>query len=138
MNSLTQSRPDVYKTKAIITRKRRAAADKRLTVQFTERRQAFEAKLDAILAGNAEKWKSAIVDDIDAIPDNPADIFTPEEVGRFDFDEGRDCQPTEHYSKLGDIEAYIISWKQAKGELEMTAEYEDYLTDVEWMRTGCS
>lgn len=136
MNTNSIAHPDVYQRKAIITRSRRAQADARLTAQFTERRQAFEAKIDVILAANAEKWKSAIVDEIDAIPDNPADIFTPEEVGRIDAEEGRDCEPTEHYSKLGDIEAYIIGWKDAKGELEMTADYESDILDREFWSRG--
>jgi hypothetical protein len=70
-------------------------------------------------------WKAEIEEAIDALPENPTDLFTPEEIGRMDFDEGRDCDPTEHYAKLGDCEAYIIGYRQA----EDTAEYVEDIDD---------
>lgn len=48
VNTLT--RPDVYRRKAIATRKRRDAADKRLAAEFAERRRLFQESLDAIAA----------------------------------------------------------------------------------------
>lgn len=56
MTSLTvedlavNSGPDVYQKKAIATRARRAAADKRIAAEFAERQRLFNEKLDAIRA----------------------------------------------------------------------------------------
>jgi hypothetical protein len=49
---------DVYRKKALQTRRRRAEADKRLKAEFAERQRLFQLKLDAIRAASAEKWKS--------------------------------------------------------------------------------
>lgn len=51
---IAQTGPDVYQRKAIATRKRRAAADKRLAAEFAERRRLFLLKLDAIIAAREE------------------------------------------------------------------------------------
>lgn len=45
-----KNNPDVYQKKAIATRARRDASDKRIAAEFAERRRLFLAKLDAILA----------------------------------------------------------------------------------------
>jgi hypothetical protein len=49
------SKPDVYRQKAIATRKRRAEAAKIADALYQERRAAFRAELDAIVAANAAK-----------------------------------------------------------------------------------
>jgi hypothetical protein len=50
--SIATKRPDVYRAKSIITRKRRSASDKRLAQNFAERQAQLQAKLAAIVAAN--------------------------------------------------------------------------------------
>jgi hypothetical protein len=45
-------KPNVYQTKALITRKRRAQSDARLLALFAQRQAQRDAELDAMVAAN--------------------------------------------------------------------------------------
>jgi hypothetical protein len=47
---MNTTRPDVYRTKAIATRARRDAADKKFAAEFALRQQAAAAQRDAMVA----------------------------------------------------------------------------------------
>jgi len=126
---MNSTKLNVYQSKALITRARNARIDARLAAEFAQRQAALTAKLDAIVAANTEEA-------MDIMPENPADIFTPEEIGRMDFDEGLDADPTRHYAKLGDMDAYELGYRQGYREAEDTAEYEDDILDREYHASG--
>lgn len=147
MVMLTQT-PTVYQTRATQSRKRNARIDARLTAEFAARAVALQAKLDAIVAANTsaslsaseakrnEAWKADIEEAMDAIPENPAEIFTPEEIGRMDFDEGLDPDASRHYASLDDMAAYELGYKQGYREAEDTAEYAEDILDREYHASG--
>jgi hypothetical protein len=54
---MTHTSPDVYQQKAIVTRARRAAADKRYAATVAQRRVKFQERLDAIVAAKAAQNK---------------------------------------------------------------------------------
>lgn len=81
-------------------------------------------------------WIVAIQEEIDAQPETLSDVVEPELMGRFDAEMGKPCEPTQHYIKLGEIEAYIIGWKDATALLHETLEYEDDIADREWHSRG--
>lgn len=99
----------------------------------------------------AEQWLRGIQQEMDAMQYDEADFATPETVGRLDAELGLPCNPTEYYIKLGQIESYIIGFKDATAEMERRAkriftveemdernsDYADWLMDANWIARGC-
>lgn len=87
-----------------------------------------------------DRWIVAVVDRIDALPSTLADVADAETVGRDDAELGLPCQPLAHYIRLGDIEAYIVGWKDATAtlhaELGETEDYEEDMLDREYHARG--
>lgn len=59
-----------------------------------------------------EDWFVVIQEQIDAAPDTLADTLEPYVMGCYEAEMGLPCEPLTHYAKLGDIEQYIIGWKE--------------------------
>lgn len=82
-----------------------------------------------------DSWIVAVQDEIDALPDTLADVATPYTVGCDDAAAGRPCEPLQHYARLGDIEQYIIGFKEETARLDERGDaIED---DADWIRGGC-
>lgn len=45
------------------------------------------------------------------------DLTTPDEMGRIDALLGMPCEPTNYFCKLGDVEMYIIAWREVMDAL---------------------
>lgn len=84
-----------------------------------------------------DQWIVAIVDRIHALPETLADVTDPYNVGFDAGERGEPCEPLTHYAKLGDIENYIIGWKDATVAMKLAAEYADDMADADFFRYGC-
>lgn len=63
------------------------------------------------------------------------DFTTADEMGKIDALLGMPCQPLEYFCKLGDVELYIIAWKDTNAALpplpvDVVSELEAYQDDV--------
>lgn len=72
-----------------------------------------------------DQWVVAIRDEADAMPYDAADVFAPEEMGRLDALDGI-CDPIKHYTRLGQIELYLIGWNEA---VEAMADDVEFVAD---------
>ncbi len=63
-------------------------------------------------------------------------MMAPEDIGELDAELGLPCNPTEYFTKLADIEAYIISFNDTTEALENAAEYAEYFADETFFRYG--
>lgn len=103
-----------------------------------------------------DEWIERVQDEIEAMPQTLIDAgASPEWVGKVDAHIGYACDPLQHYIKLGDIEQYIIGWKDATAAIEahqariaaqlyteaeivvMAEDYEDDMTDRIFFGWGC-
>lgn len=64
------------------------------------------------------------------------DTADPYDVGWKDAELGKVCEPLTHYAKLGQIESYIIGFKECMFALEEAADYADYMADNEYHARG--
>lgn len=55
-------------------------------------------------------------------------------IGVMDADDGFESRPLHHFTRLDQIEAYIIGWKEAAASDRNFGSIED---DYEWIRGGC-
>lgn len=69
-----------------------------------------------------EDWVVAVHSQTDT-----CDFMTPDDLGRFDALLGLPCQPLEYFAKLGDIELYIIAWKETMETVELVEARDDDL-----------
>ncbi len=87
-----------------------------------------------------EEWIIVINEEIAARPETLAEVVEPELLGRFEAEMGLPCEPMKYYMKLGDIEAYIVGWKDTQAVLaERLADTEDYEQDImdrDWWSRG--
>lgn len=83
-------------------------------------------------------WVVAIEDEIAANPAGIAFAIEPIVLGTYDGEQGLPCDPVGRgYRKLGDVEHYIIGWKEGHfrwGELQ---ELVDGIEDEMYWRNGC-
>ena len=57
-------------------------------------------------------WHVAIQEQLELFPNNIAFAVEPEAMGQYDAEHGLPCDPVSRgYTKLGDIETYIITYK---------------------------
>jgi hypothetical protein len=83
-----------------------------------------------------EDWIVAITEEINAMPETLSDVVEPELMGRYDAEMGAPCQPLRYYAKLGEIEAYIIGWKETTAILDELEDLRDGMENEEWIRRG--
>lgn len=82
-----------------------------------------------------EEWIVAIEEIIASQPETLADVVEPHTLGYYAAAMGQPCEPLDHYGKLGDIEMYILGWREATGLLDERGDaIED---DHDWIRHGC-
>lgn len=67
---------------------------------------------------DGDQWIVAITNGIEALPVTLADVTDPYMVGWVDAEDGKPCEPLEHYILLGEIESYIIGWKESAAAME--------------------
>lgn len=82
------------------------------------------------------EWIVAIQEEIDSRPETLADTVEPELLGRFDCEMGNPCDPTRYYAKLGEIEQYIIGFKDTEAILGDTLDYESDMADRDFWAKG--
>lgn len=83
-----------------------------------------------------DNWIVTMTDEIEALPQTLADIADPYTVGWVEAELGRPCEPLAHYAKLGQIESYIIGWKDSTVALEEANDLVEARLDNEFIRTG--
>lgn len=77
------------------------------------------------------EWIVAIEEEIARQPEHISEVIEPELMGRYDAEMGYVCEPLRYYIRLGDIEAYIIGWKEASAVLDgLRADTDDYESDM--------
>lgn len=83
-----------------------------------------------------DAWRDLIDDEIDAQPLDMPDFVTADYLGMLDAQDGQPCQPEKYYARLGDIESYIISYKDTLAAVEAAQDYADDILDREWHSRG--
>lgn len=83
-----------------------------------------------------DNWIVTMTDEIEALPQTLADVADPYTVGWVEAELGRPCEPLAHYAKLGQIESYIIGWKDSTVALEAVGDYADWQDEIDWIRWG--
>ena len=84
-----------------------------------------------------ETWIVAINEIIESQPETLADVVDPYVLGQYHAEMGEECDPTKYYAKLGQIEEYIIAWKDTKAAMLLAEEYADFFAEQEFVRLGC-
>jgi hypothetical protein len=95
--------------------------------------------MDTNLLVNAlldEEWLVTVNAQADALPDTLADWALPYDIGAMDAEDGKEADPLQYYARLGDIEQYLIGYKETKGELPTLVNGVDVAAELELLQDG--
>lgn len=94
------------------------------------------------------EWHIAVQEALCTYPNAVSLVVEPAVMGQYCAERGEPCEPTKYYTRLGDIESFIVAYNDTtRLWADMVREHNDalgdeddldyeYMLDQEWMRRG--